>query len=60
LPKKAYQIKYGVLLALDDVPVPHAVSSNVPLPVDGVEILVLANTRDIIRVCNQWENLSNE
>jgi hypothetical protein len=42
------QVPDRVLLLLDDVAVAHAVARNVPLPVDGVKILILADARDVV------------
>jgi len=33
----------------------HPISSDVPLPVDGVKVVVLANTRDVVvRIVVMW------
>jgi hypothetical protein len=42
------QVPDRVLLFLDDVTVAHAVTRNVPLPVDGVKILILADAWDVV------------
>lgn len=42
------QVPQRVLPLLDYVAMPHPVAGNVPLPVNGVEILILPNARYII------------
>ena len=42
------QVSHTLLLLLDDVAVPHAVPGNVPLPVDGVEVIVLPQPGEVV------------
>lgn len=56
----AHQVEHRVLLALDDVPVAHSVSRDIPLPVDGVEVLILTDTWDVVcvYVCTQTKQVT--
>merc|ERR1719318_1728464 len=46
------QVHHTLLLLLHDVPVPHPVPSNVSLPVNGVEVIILAQPWDVLRLAH--------
>jgi len=44
------EVPQRVLFAPDDVPMPHPVPGDVALPVDRVEVIVLPDARDVVRI----------
>lgn len=44
------EVPDGILSLFHDVSMPHAISSDVPLPIDGVEVIVLPDAGDLVCV----------